>query len=156
MTCAKAVAAHYGPAKWRGKAPELEGAARTKAIEASRKALLAQCTSTWSEDARACVVASDSDACMALGALGPAWGYPATGALPLPSTGITECDEYGAAVLELARCSVIPEGSRQVMLDAFTQAAEGWKNLPADQKDAARGACAAARDATRQALVPCT
>lgn len=82
VTCAKAVEVHYAPAKWMGKAPELTGAARRQAITASKKALLAHCMSEWTIEARACVVASDSDACRGLGALGASWGYPAALASP--------------------------------------------------------------------------
>jgi hypothetical protein len=156
ITCEKAVAVHYGPAKWTGKAPELKGGERTKAIAASKKAMLSACKSAWTADARACVVAIDSDACSPLGALGSTWGYPASMASStIPPTGIAECDDYAAAVLELGACPSIPAATTATMLDAFKQAAGAWKNLPPDELQAARTACKAAADATRQAAAAC-
>jgi hypothetical protein len=156
VSCSKVVAVHYGPDKWKGKAPELRGAARKKAIEASKKSLLESCASSWTIEARACVIATDSDACSALGALGVAWGYPAAlTSLHVAPTGIAECDEYGAAVVALSNCQAIPQATRTAMLEAFMQAADAWKNLPHTSLEAARSACEAAADATRQALASC-
>ncbi|MFN0252638.1 MAG: hypothetical protein ACKV2T_37525 [Kofleriaceae bacterium] len=156
ITCEKAVAVHYGPAKWTGKAPELKGTQRTKAIAASKKVMLAACKSGWTADARACVVALDSDVCASVGVLGPAWGYPASMASSnIQPTGIAECDDYGAAVLALSACPAIPAMTTATMLEAFEQAAEGWKNLPAEGLEAVRTACKAAADATRQAAMAC-
>ena len=154
VTCEKAVAAHYATAKWTGKAPELKGADRTKAIAASRKAMLASCKG-WSIEARACIVADDRDACYALGGTSAmTWGYPATGGLP--PTGIPECDDYAAAVVALGKCQAIPEATRKIMMDAFLQAADAWKSLPAADRAAAAAGCKAAADATRQAAAACT
>jgi len=155
VTCEKAVAAHYATAKWTGKAPELKGADRTKAIAASKKAMLASCKS-WSIEARACIVAVDRDACYPLGGTNAAtWGYPApTGGLP--ATGIAECDDYAAAIVELGTCQAIPEETRKVMMDSFVQAAAAWKSLPAEARAAAAEGCKVAADATRQAAAACT
>lgn len=155
VTCEKAVAAHYGSAKWTGKAPELKGADRTKAIAASKKKMSSSCK-TWSIEARACIVADDGDACYALGGMRPsAWGYPAS-TPSLKRTGIAECDAYAAAVEALAACDAIPEASRQALFDTYAQAAEAWAQLPADALDAAKASCRAAGDATRQAAASCT
>jgi hypothetical protein len=155
VTCEKAVAAHYGNAKWTGKAPELKGADRTKAIAASKKKMLASCKS-WSIDARACVVADDGDACYALAGTS-SWGYPAQEKTSkLTRSGIAECDDYADAVEKLASCDALPEDTRQALFEAFEQAATAWATLPADALAAAKAGCKAAADATRQAAMTCT
>lgn len=155
ITCEKVVASHYANAKWSGKAPELKGGDRSKAIAASRKAMLSSCKMSWSRDVRACIVADDSDACYALAGLDPrSWGYPATSRLK--RSGIAECDEYALAVEALASCSVVPQETRQAMLDAYDQAADAWAALPPSELEAAKTACKAAADATRHAVAACT
>jgi hypothetical protein len=153
VTCEKAVAAHYGNAKWTGKAPELKGADRAKAIAASKKKMLASCK-TWSIETRACIVADDGDACYALA--GTSWGYPAQEKSKLRRIGIVECDVYADAIEKLASCDELSEESRQALYDSFEQLATAWATIPPDALEAAKTSCKAAADATLQAARTCT
>jgi hypothetical protein len=157
LTCEKTVGAHYAATKWKGKAPELKGAARTKAIAASKTAMLASCKS-WSIETRACIVADDGDACYVLaGTTGAFWGYPAKSlSSTLPLSGITECDDYAQTIDAIQACSTLPMETKQAIVEAYKQAAEAWTQLPPEAVDAARAGCKAAADAMRQAAASCT
>lgn len=150
VTCGKVVAAYYTDARWVGKAPELKGAARTKVIAAARKSMLASC-GRWSLTTRACMmVVTDSQTCFALEGITP-WGYP-----PIATTGIAECDEYLLAIEKLKSCSSLPEETKRALVDAYTQAAEAWRQLTPGEVEGARSACKAAAEATRTTAASCT
>lgn len=151
VTCAKAVAAHYAPAKWSGKAPELVGAKRTQAIAASKKAMTEACKA-WPVEARACIVIDDGPACYALAAASSRrWGYPA-----VPDTGIAECDDYSAAVAVFLACPTAPAATREAVRVSYEEVAASWKTLTPDERDMAKVACQAAADAVREAAIGCT
>jgi hypothetical protein len=159
VSCDKVVAAHYATAKWTGKAPELKGSARTKAIATSKKAMLGACKAGWAIDTRACVIADDRDSCYSMNGIGPStWGYPAAAAMPstLPKIGMAECDEYADSVQALATCTSLPEETRTALIDAYKQTAEAWKSVPPEGQEALRTACKAAADAIKQVAQTCT
>lgn len=157
VTCPKVVAAHYGTARWTGQAPALTGSNRTKAIAASRTAMLAACKE-WTIDARACIVSDDRDECYVLaGVPASRWGFPAaitTSNMKL--TGIAECDEYALAVEALQTCASLSVATRDAMKDAYDEAIEEWSGLTGEALEAARAACKVSADATRQAAAGCT
>jgi hypothetical protein len=152
-TCEKVVAVHYADAKWKGQDAEVKGSARTKAIAAKRKAMLAQCKAgNWSIEARACIVVADRDECYALPGVQPgSWGYSLGG-----TTGIAECDAYRKAMDELANCPSLPAETRKALLDSFEELAASWKGIPAEALEATKAACKAGADAMKEAARGCT
>lgn len=151
VTCAKAVAAHYAPAKWSGKAPELVGAKRTKAIAASKKAMTEACKA-WPVEARACIVIDDGPACYALAAASrERWSYPAD-----TGSGLPECDEYTVAVEQFSACTSIPQATRDAVRDSYRQATAAWKVMKPEEREVVKEACTAAADALREAAAGCT
>ena len=146
ITCKKVVATHYGNAAWKKKLDGFKAAERKKMIDASRALMQKACDDKpWDERLRACVVAGGGETCFETYSMRLSWGYPAAGAVT--TVGIQECDDYGAAIQQLAACSKIPQTSRESLKRSFDQTQAQVAGAPA--KDRARMAptCKAGLDA---------
>lgn len=152
IACDKVVAAHYGNARWTGKAPELTGRARTTAIARSRKAMLSACTASWSVEARACTVAVDSDACVSFGVTLAAWSYPLRGAAPFD---IPECDAYRELVDRARACREIDDATKAEVEIPYRQISAGWNDPNLERKVLAT-VCRAAINVAKPLVAPCT
>jgi hypothetical protein len=144
ITCAKAVAAHYGDAKWKARAKEKPAASRT----AMQKA----CSDDkWTEMQRACVVVADDPSCYD----NPGrWGYPALVVAKRPNVP-DECAIYEAVMVRIESCSAVPEASRGALAQAFGEAAKTWAGLSPDEAKQIAPICKGGADAMMSAFPLC-
>lgn len=79
----------------------------------------------------------------------PAEVAPATADLP------AACTSYKTAIDKLAACESIPQASRDVLKQAYEQAAAAWARAPAADKAAISQACTQAVEAIEQTASAC-
>ncbi len=153
IACGKVVATYYGEAAWKGQATTITGKDRAKMIGQSRDLMLKACTAdAWDEPLRACVVIGGGSDCFATEGQ-VAWTYPASGVMV--STGIPECDAYGAEIVRLAQCGTLPPSARDAMVKSFQASLQQWTALTADQRSSLSLACKTGSDAIKQAASTC-
>ncbi len=153
-TCERVVVVHYASARWRGRAIELTGGARRRAIDGSRTRLREACTrGQWSASSRACVVAGGGPACFDLaGSAVALWGYPAAGSI---AREVAECARLFAALDTLPTCRGIEAAERGRFLDAIARYAAAWDVVPADRREPLASACEQAAGMVEHGLEGC-
>jgi len=158
IACAKAVAAHYGAARWNGKLDGKKAADRKRIMKASTAAFAAACKDEkWTGFVRGCVVAatSEEERAWCLGGT-TRWGYPAGAAEPTAAgmSGVPECDAYVAAMKRYIACDEIPQAARDAAQGAMEAMTSAWSTgLPDEARDAAADACTQGLDAIKQGAV---
>jgi hypothetical protein len=149
--CKKATAAHYSDARWKGKLAQVKGKDRTRMIAESRDRMSKACAvEKWDDTACACLFSGGGDDCFVAGAMpGIRWGFPAMGVVV--TTGIPECDAWGAEVAKIVACDKFPQSARDAVQQAYEQATLMWIGTPKDQLASVAANCQQITDAVKQA-----
>jgi hypothetical protein len=138
ITCAKVVAAYYADANWKDSLDRLSPSDRKKAIAGSRTAMTRACAKDgWDDTLRACLATGGDATCFSDAGVTSRWGYPAFEAnvsiLP------PECDEMRLLTAKLARCTALPQQTR----DGIVKSLELVEDRAKDPADDIRSLCAA-------------
>lgn len=72
---------------------------------------------------------------------------------PLPDGAPLECHQYYWQIRALERCEALPRQAADALAQAFDDAAKAWGQLPPEALQSLADACAAGRDAVRQATL---
>jgi hypothetical protein len=148
--CAKAVAAHYADAQWKGKLDAVKGADRARAIAESRARMTKACTDDkWPPNMRACIVAGGGDACFtAISA--SAWGFPALGVFV--RSGIPECDAYAETMKAVDACTAMSQAQRDAIKRSWGYLSTSWASVPAERRAATAVSCKQVDESMRRAV----
>lgn len=134
VDCAHVAEAYYGAARWKGKAPKLKGAARTKAIAAARTKLETMCKDkAWTAFERSCVVLAKTDAERSWCLTSAQWAYPPGPDNPT-TAGIAECDAYKAVLVTAKTCDKLPADTQAYLGQAADAASLPFIGVPAAEQ----------------------